>query len=222
MMRESEPEAEGRTVPPSIADGIAAIEEAIAESKNSWPRLMRMGEGLEYLSQQAIRKTGTNKRMGGPYAKAFSACLQKYPQYQKGPVADKSTRAALLNIMENRAAIEQWRANELSEDQRIDWCHPVIVWKHWRAATKQPTRKRANGRDEELQKLKEENAKLRKENEDLKRTPHYRADGIDRSKLAIILGQLGSEHEGVVSSAAQTAEKMRQKAGLTWQDVLGV
>ena len=73
-----------------------------------------------------------------------------------------------------------------------------------------------------MQKLKEENAKLRKENEDLKRTPHYRADGIDRSKLAIILGQLGSEHEGVVYSAAQAAEKMRQKTGLTWQDVLGV
>ena len=40
--------------------------------------------------------------------------------------------------------------------------------------------------------------------------------------LAKILGMLGSNQDGEVLSAARAAEEMRQRANLTWEDLLGV
>jgi hypothetical protein len=43
---------------------------------------------------------------------------------------------------------------------------------------------------------------------------------LDRSRLAALLGMLGSSHDGEVVNAARAAERMRKTAGLTWHQVL--
>jgi hypothetical protein len=178
---------------------------------------MRMGAGLEYLSKEAMLAAGRNDRRGGRYSKAFNAGLAKYPQYQGPPLAEKCTRAALLNIMENRAAVEEWRDNELTEDQRIAWNHPVIIWRHWKARSKPKPQPRTNKYEEEIQRLKK---KLQEAEENLKRSAHY-ANGIDLTKMAKILGKMGSDQDGEALNAAKMAEKMRRASGVTWGQVLG-
>jgi hypothetical protein len=45
-------------------------------------------------------------------------------------------------------------------------------------------------------------------------------DGLDRERLAKLLGMLGSDHLGEVAAAARQAERLRRKAGLTWPEIL--
>jgi hypothetical protein len=42
----------------------------------------------------------------------------------------------------------------------------------------------------------------------------------DKEKIALILGLLGSEHDGEVVAAARQAERLRQKIGTTWIELL--
>jgi hypothetical protein len=44
--------------------------------------------------------------------------------------------------------------------------------------------------------------------------------GLDRDKLAAILGMLGSNHDGEIVAAARQAERLRRDAILTWHDIL--
>ena len=44
----------------------------------------------------------------------------------------------------------------------------------------------------------------------------------DVAKLALILGMLGSDHDGEVPSAARKAEKLRHAMNRTWLQILGV
>jgi len=46
------------------------------------------------------------------------------------------------------------------------------------------------------------------------------AASLDRERLAKLLGMLGSAHDGEVIAAARQAERLRQGAGLTWDDIV--
>jgi hypothetical protein len=48
---------------------------------------------------------------------------------------DKSDRAKLLQLMEERPAVEEWRA-QLPDHERLMLNHPLIVWRKWSAATR--------------------------------------------------------------------------------------
>ena len=48
---------------------------------------------------------------------------------------DMSDRAKLLQLMEERAAVEEWRAT-LTDHERRNLNNPVMVWRKWTAATK--------------------------------------------------------------------------------------
>jgi hypothetical protein len=43
---------------------------------------------------------------------------------------------------------------------------------------------------------------------------------VDRQRLARVCGLLGSDHDGEALAAARQAEKIRQKVGLTWEELL--
>jgi hypothetical protein len=47
-----------------------------------------------------------------------------------------------------------------------------------------------------------------------------RGESIDRTRLALLLGMLGSAHAGEIINAARAAERLRHDAGLTWHDIL--
>ncbi len=46
------------------------------------------------------------------------------------------------------------------------------------------------------------------------------APSLDAKKLVMVLGMLGSAHDGEIASAGRRASEMLQKAGLTWRDVI--
>jgi hypothetical protein len=48
---------------------------------------------------------------------------------------DKSDRAKLLQLMEERPAVEEWRAT-LTDYERRNLNNPTIAWRKWTAATR--------------------------------------------------------------------------------------
>jgi hypothetical protein len=48
---------------------------------------------------------------------------------------DKSDRAKLLQLMEERPAVEEWRAT-LTDYERRNLNNPIVVWRKWTAATR--------------------------------------------------------------------------------------
>lgn len=44
--------------------------------------------------------------------------------------------------------------------------------------------------------------------------------GLDRRKLARVLGMLGSAHDGEIVAAARNAHAIIRRAGMTWEEVL--
>jgi len=46
--------------------------------------------------------------------------------------------------------------------------------------------------------------------------------GVDRRRLARILGMLGSEHAGERASAALQAEAFRKRHAMTWEEMLAL
>jgi hypothetical protein len=68
------------------------------------------------------------------YKKAFSAWLARYPKLER---FDRSDRAKLFTVMENRGPIETWRAT-LTQTQRLRVSHPTAVLAKWKAATQVP------------------------------------------------------------------------------------
>jgi hypothetical protein len=43
---------------------------------------------------------------------------------------------------------------------------------------------------------------------------------VDLQRLVRICGMLGSEHDGEAVAVARQAERIRQQAGVTWEDLL--
>lgn len=96
-----------------------------------WGEWMTIGEGLIEGRRWAMHQAGTDKPEGKGYTLAFGEYLKRF----KLDDMDKSDRAKLLQLMEERPAIEEWRAT-LPTNQRRDLNNPTIVWRKWQADTK--------------------------------------------------------------------------------------
>jgi hypothetical protein len=96
-----------------------------------WGEWMTIGEGLLEGRRWAMRQAGTNHPEGRGYVTAFAEWLNRF----KVDDMDKSDRAKLLQLMEERAAVEEWRA-ALTDHERRNLNNPVIVWRKWTAATR--------------------------------------------------------------------------------------
>src|SRR5262249_30093029 len=57
---------------------------------------------------------------------------------------DKGDRAKLLQLMEERPAVEEWRAT-LTDWERRNFNNPTIVWRKWTAATREKKPKKRTG-----------------------------------------------------------------------------
>jgi hypothetical protein len=221
-MRRASDEVEkiGGMVPPSSDDCCRVIEGSKAwtrlkrNSLQNWMDWLLVGAALLVGRREAMRIACSNRPAGGRYRRAFTWWLRK------NCFADleKRTRADLLRIMECLEQIEVWRAG-LKEDDRLRINHPTTVWRRW-SASKQGARPRGPSRTEQY---KEEIRRLQEENDNLRQKLERVFGGcIDRFKLAKILGMLGSNQKGEVLNAACAAEEMRQRANLTWEDLLGI
>ena len=96
-----------------------------------WPDWMTIGEGLMEGRRWAMQQAGTNKPEGKGYVLAYGEWLKRY----KVDDMDKSDRAKLLQIMEERPVVEEWRAS-LSDHERRNCNSPAVVWRKWKAATR--------------------------------------------------------------------------------------
>jgi hypothetical protein len=97
-----------------------------------WGDWMTIGEGLMEGRRWAMQQAGTNRPEGKGYSLAFSEWLRRF----KVDDMDKGDRAKLLQLMEERPAVEEWRATMLTDHERRNINNPVIVWRKWTAATR--------------------------------------------------------------------------------------
>jgi hypothetical protein len=96
-----------------------------------WSEWMVIGDGLLEGRRWAMQQANVNHPEGRGYVTAFAEWLKRY----KVDDMDKSDRAKLLQIMEERLAVEEWRAT-LTDHERRNLNNPVIVWRKWTAATR--------------------------------------------------------------------------------------
>jgi hypothetical protein len=97
----------------------------------TWSEWMIIGDGLLEGRHWAMKVAGTNKPEGKGYVTAYAEWLKRY----KVDDMDRSDRAKLLQLMEERPAVEEWRAT-LSDHERRNLNNPVIIWRKWTAATR--------------------------------------------------------------------------------------
>jgi len=121
-----------------------AMQAAWARVKKSearlWSEWMTIGEGLMEGRVFAMQVAGVNTPQGRGYVTAYAEWLHKY----RVDDMDKSVRAKLLNIMEERPAIEEWRATlAINDRRRLN--NPDVVWRKWQAATKVKKPKKRTG-----------------------------------------------------------------------------
>jgi hypothetical protein len=96
-----------------------------------WGEWMTIGEGLLEGRRWAQHVAHTNRPEGKGFVMAYSEWLKRY----KVDDMDKSDRAKLLQLMEERPAVEEWRAT-LTDYERRNLNNPIIVWRKWTAATR--------------------------------------------------------------------------------------
>jgi hypothetical protein len=102
-----------------------------------WTDWLIIGEGLVIGRTWAMRQAQTNRPEGEGYALAFNEWLKQH----KMTDLDKSDRAKLLAIMEERAAVEEFRQT-LTKQERDLLNNPTALWRKWRA-WERPKRKKA-------------------------------------------------------------------------------
>ena len=96
-----------------------------------WGDWMTIGEGLLEGRRWAMQKAGINRPEGKGYVLAYAEWLNRY----RVDDMDKSDRAKLLQLMEERPAVEEWRAT-LTDYERRNLNNPTIAWRKWTAATR--------------------------------------------------------------------------------------
>ena len=99
--------------------------------RKEWSEWMIIGEGLLEGRRWAMQVANVNRPQGKGYGTAFNEWLRRY----KVDDMDKSDRAKLLRLMEQRPAIEEWRGT-LTTSERLNLNNPTLVWRRWTADTR--------------------------------------------------------------------------------------
>ncbi len=112
-----------------------------AESFEAWKRI---GAALAVGKAHALRITGANRAWGRNYSREFGDWITQHGFDRMS----KSVRSVAIELHENAAAIETWRAT-LPDKQRQRLVHPLSNVRRWRAST-------AHGKGRSPQDLKQE------------------------------------------------------------------
>jgi hypothetical protein len=104
-----------------------------------WSDWMVVGEGLLAGRAWALQTSNSERPEGRAYNTAFNEWLTRFRVHDM----DASDRARLLKCMEERPAIEEWRAT-LTDRERRNLNSPSLVWRKWSAANqvRRPRRQR--------------------------------------------------------------------------------
>ena len=125
-----------------------------------WGDWMIIGDGLMEGRVWAMRRAGTNVPEGKGYIMAYNEWLNRW----RVTDIDKSVRAKLLNVIENRAEVEEWRSVQ-PDKRKLN--NPDVVWRKYQAATKvkkpKPRSKEAGRAQAEIDQGRERIAELEQE-----------------------------------------------------------
>jgi hypothetical protein len=198
--------------PPSGGDE----ETIVRRGRDAWGRIsndstcadwLAVGEALEVGRVESMRAAFTNMPTGSAYKRAMGDWLATNG-FDK---IDKVSRSHLSSCMDNRGAIEQWRAT-LTMSQRLKLNHPRSVLRKWKAAiAANPKDPKPGPRSkiEELEAaLKEAHEKIRKQGAGSLFEPQDTAANIAR-----VLGEhlsLHKVHELVPALSRIVKEKQRE------------
>jgi hypothetical protein len=109
----------------------------------TWGEWMTIGEGLLAGREWAMHQAGTNRPEGKGYNTAYGEWLKRF-KVSDADGFHKSDRAKLLQLMEERPAVEEWRAT-LTDYDRRNLNNPTVAWRKWTAATRPKAKKRTAG-----------------------------------------------------------------------------
>jgi hypothetical protein len=162
-----------------------------------WGDWMTIGEGLLEGRRWAMQMAGTNKPEGKGYVMAYAEWLKRY----KVDDMDKSDRAKLLQLMEDRPGVEEWRAT-LTDYERRNLNNPTIAWRKWTAATrvKKPKPRTAGVSATEMGRaratVEEQQARIEELEEELANT-EFKPTGTADEIAAQLIGMFGAKAEGI-------------------------
>jgi hypothetical protein len=106
-----------------------------------WSDWQKVGAALAAGRTEAMRIANTNRPKGRKYNRAFGDVLKR--EQLGTDRLDSATRNQLLQIEENKSAIEEWRAT-LAPAQRLRLNHPSAVWRNWQRTVKGAGKKQAD------------------------------------------------------------------------------
>jgi hypothetical protein len=148
-----------------------------AQSRN-WSQWMTIGEGLLVGRKWAMHRAGTNRPEGKGYILAFNEWMRQWRLHD----IDRSDRANLLRLMEELPAVEEWRGNTLTEQERRNLNNPTLVWRKWKALER-PRQSRSSP----------DGARLRRTNEQLQARVEELEQELEQARVKIF--KLESERQ---------------------------
>jgi len=118
----------GRANPDPVARGQQAW--ARLRSEQSWSDWCDVGAALQHGRHLAMLEANTNKPQGRRYQDIYGEWLKATGFDQ----IDKGDRSRLLDCLEQREKIENWR-QKLPLNKRLALNHPNSIWRAWRQST---------------------------------------------------------------------------------------
>jgi hypothetical protein len=143
-----------------IRRGQEAWQRHIQKGDATWNDWMAIGDALLIGRQDAMAAAETNQPIGSRYNSKFGSWLARH-HFDN---IDKGDRSHLIEVIDNRPAIEAWRAT-LTLTVRLRLSHPSSVLRKWKSGTEGNERKPTLR--ESIATLSEDNAKLKREVEEL-------------------------------------------------------
>jgi hypothetical protein len=143
-----------------VRRGQEAWQRHIQKGDATWNDWMAIGDALLIGRQDAMAAAETNQPIGSRYNSKFGSWLARH-HFDN---IDKGDRSHLIEVIDNRPAIEAWRAT-LALTVRLRLSHPSSVLRKWKAGTEGKERKPTLR--ESIANLSEDNAKLKREVEEL-------------------------------------------------------
>lgn len=108
-------------------------QEAMARQRRRWEDWLIIAEALDFGRTKIMGDLYINAPVGRRYESAMAEWLTANGFRE----IDKGARSRLLECLQHRDEIEQWRAL-LTDGERFHFNHPSTVWRKWKGATAVP------------------------------------------------------------------------------------
>lgn len=156
------------------SSALTRIDRSAAGIVENW---WQVADGIDELDRQAMRASGSNRPIGGPFSQAMVQLLTQYPKYGR---LTPEERSLLRQMLRNKVAIVAWYEQlKATKDQRARTItHPKSILRHWKQDTHgiRPASQKAKVAAATRESLEDTNVSLREENLELRNAAAKRCD----------------------------------------------